>query len=203
MFDNSGKSALSRRVFVGQLAAGAAVTLAAGAGTARALTRREASSGAARSQDLTGNPPLDVAVDHPHDVVEGADPGGTPPMELLRPLTIGSSVAGGWRVAELSGVRNGSCVLTLQNEKGRTHRVHVCRNDGRPQGLIHTERLDLFVMNGGQGDLPTEEGLAQAVAEVAHVLAANEEERRHEPVMASLMSQAERVQRFAGAAGLR
>ena len=53
-------------------------------------------------------------------------------------------------------------------------------------------------MNGGVGDLPTEEGLAQAVAEVAHVLAANEPNRRHEPVVTALLPHAERVRQFNG-----
>ena len=53
-------------------------------------------------------------------------------------------------------------------------------------------------MNGGQGDLPTEEGFAQAVAEVAHVLAANESDRRHEPVVTALLPHAERVRLFSG-----
>ena len=112
-------------------------------------------------------------------------------------------VVRGWHVAGLTGVVNGSCVLTLENERGRAHRVHLCRNDGRPHGLVYTKRVDLVVMNGGQGDLPTEEGLAQAVAEVAHVLAANENQRRLEPVVTALLPQTERVQRFAGAAQLR
>jgi hypothetical protein len=125
------------------------------------------------------------------------------PWELLRPLALGSVVAHGWRVAGLTGVVDGSCVLTLQNERGRAHRVHLCRNDGRPQGLVYTNRLDLVVMNGGQGDLPTEEGLAQAVAEVAHVLAANERDRLHENLVTALLPQADRVQQFATAARLR
>jgi hypothetical protein len=91
--------------------------------------------------------------------------------------------------------------LTLENERGRAHRVHICRNDGRPQGLVYTKRFDLVVMNGGQGDLPTEEGFARAVAEVAHVLAANERGWQQEPV--ALLPHAERVQRFADAAQLR
>ena len=126
-----------------------------------------------------------------------------PPWEMLRPLALGSALARGWRVAGLTGVLDGSCVLTLENERGRTQRVHVCRNDGEPQGLVYTERLDLVVMNGGLGDLPTEEGLAQAVAAVAHALAANEGKRRHEEVMSTLLPQAERVKRFAAAAVLR
>jgi hypothetical protein len=130
-------------------------------------------------------------------------PDAPPPWELLQPLTKGSVVAHGWRVAEVSAVVDGSFVLTLENRRGRSHRVHVCRNEGRPQGLVYTKQLDLVVMNGGKGDLPTEEGLAQAVAEVAHVLAANEGKWRRAPLMTALLSQAERVKKFGIAAKLR
>jgi hypothetical protein len=106
-------------------------------------------------------------------------------------------------VAGLTGVADGSCVLTLQNARGRTQRVHLCRNQGTPQGLVYTTQFDLVVMNGGQGDLPTDEGFAQAVAAVAHVLAANEGERRHEPVVSALLPHGERIARFASAAQLR
>jgi hypothetical protein len=109
---------------------------------------------------------------------------------------MGSEVANGWRVAGLTGAVDGSCVVTLQNERGRALRVHVCRNDGRPQGLVYTRRFDLVVMNGGQGDLPTEEGFAQAVAELAHVLAANEVDPRQASVVAALMPHSERVHQF-------
>jgi hypothetical protein len=120
-----------------------------------------------------------------------------PPWDLLRPLTVGSVLAHGWQVADLAGATDGSCVLTLRNQRDRAHRVHVCRNDGHPQGLVYTDRLDLLVMNGGQGDLPTEEGLAQAVAEVAHVLAANESCRQQDAVVMALLPHAERLSRFA------
>jgi hypothetical protein len=104
-------------------------------------------------------------------------------------------------VTELSAVTNGSCVLTLENARGRAHRVHLCGNAGSPQGLVFTNHLDLVVMNGGQGDLPTDEGFAQAVAEVAHVLASNE--RQQPEVLAALLPHGERVSRFTGAAQLR
>ena len=48
--------------------------------------------------------------------------------------------------------------------------MHLCRNDGRPHGLVYTKELDLVVMNGGASDLPTEESFAQAVAEVGEVV---------------------------------
>lgn len=204
------KSALSRRAFVGRLAAGAAALCAAGAGTAQALSGRQGSRATA-----DGAHPLPVLPHAPAGAPEvapaeseatnqgGARPNTPPPWALLQPLALGSAVTHGWRVAELSGVADGSCVLTLQNERGRAHRIHLCRNDGRPQGLVHTSRFDLLVMNGGQGDLPTDEGLAQAVAEVAHVLAANEDDRQHQPLLAALLPQAERVQLLTAAASLR
>jgi len=124
-----------------------------------------------------------------------------PPWQMLQPLKEGAVVAAGWRVAALSEIQHGSCVLTLENQRGRSHRIHLCRNDGRPQGLVYTERVDLVVMNGGQGELPTEEGLAQAVAAVAHVLASNE--GRHTEVLTALLPQSERAQLFAQSAALR
>jgi hypothetical protein len=130
-------------------------------------------------------------------------PDTPPPWELLAPLALGSEVGHGWRVADLSSVVDGSCVLTLENERGRTHRVHLCGNDGKPQGLVHTKRMDLVVMNGGRGDLPTEEGLAQAVAQVAHVLAANEAKWQSAPVVTALLPQAERERQYGTAAKLR
>jgi hypothetical protein len=193
------KPALSRRVFVGRLAAGAAVTLAAGVGTAKALTPRTESVGGAKATDLPTTAPQ--SAQFPHDVVQGAEAGGPPPWELLHPLGAGASVGSGWKIAELTGITNGSCVLTLENAKGRTQRVHLCRNDGSPQGLVYTHRLDLMVMNGGQGDLPTDETLAQAIAEVAHVLAANE--GRNGALVNALLPHAERVEQFASAAKLR
>jgi hypothetical protein len=200
-----GKAALSRRAFVGKLAAGAAVACVAAAGTAEAMVPRQKAAalpGGDGSQVGRETPKSPSA--EPQVASHASEPVlAPPPWELLRPLAMGSLVAHGWRVADLSEVANGSFVLTLQNERGRSHRIHLCRNDGRPQGLVYTEQLDLVVMNGGQGDLPTEEGLAQAVAEVAHVIAGNERDRRHRALVTALLPQAERVQRFAAAARLR
>jgi hypothetical protein len=194
---NDEKSTLSRRAFVGRLAAGAAVAVAAaGAGRAQA---KSGPGDLARAGEIGAEiEPRTAASAEPLGTEQGSLPA---PWELLHPLGLGSVVAHGWRIGGLSEAVDGSCVLTLENQRGRRHRVHICRNDGRPQGLVYTERFDLVVMNGGQGDLPTEEGFAQSVAEVAHVLAMNES--RQESVAAALMPHAERVERFAAAAKLR
>ena len=201
---------LSRRTLVGRLAAGAAVAWVGNVGLPKAAAARETAEGASGAAQNAAQVAPDAAraalALHPAEEVVTAPtvaidaatvPGVPPPWELVRPLAPGAKLGRGWYLAELSGVADGSCVLTLRNARGRTQRVHLCRNSGHPQGLVYTERLDLVVMNGGQGDLPTEEGLAQAVATVAHVLAANE--AAHQPVVTALLPQSERVRRFAGA----
>ena len=198
---------LSRREMVRKLAAGAAgatVVWAASAKQASAtLTRSTANAqiGTGPNGSAAGEPPQTADVPMPLPEQAKASPPEPvapppPPWDLLRPLAAGSIVAHGWRVTDLSSPEGGACVLTLQNQRGRAYRVHLCRNDGRPQGLVYTNALDLVVMNGGRGDLPTEEGLAQAVAEVSHVLAANESSWRHEPASATLLPHAERIRRF-------
>jgi hypothetical protein len=122
-----------------------------------------------------------------------------PPWGLVSPLAAGAELAHGWRLAELGPVKDGACVVTLQNAAGRTRRVHLCRNAGSPQGLVYTRRVDLVVMNEGYGDLPTEEPLAQAVAALAHVIAANEG-TTSAALFTALLPHAARVERFAAAA---
>jgi hypothetical protein len=184
---------ISRRELIGKAAVGAtaALTVSAaltGVAAARAVpaTRNAADD---RDGRKAGPPPA-----------ESAAVASSPPWELLSPLAAGAVLGHGWRLADLSPVRDGACVVTLQNARGRAHRVHLCRNDGTPQGIIYTRRVDLVVMNEGHGDLPTEEGLAQAVAELAHVIAANEA-KAPEGVVAELLPHAERLRRFAAAEG--
>jgi hypothetical protein len=183
---------LSRRELIGKAAVGAtaALTLSAAAGAAVASTR---ALEAATTDTATGRDGGPVAPS-PDDAAAS----GPPPWELLSPLSAGAEVAHGWRVADLSPVTDGACVVTLQNARGRSHRIHVCGNDGTPQGIVYTRRVDLVVMNEGKGDLPTEEHLAQAVAKLAHVIAANEATRADQ-IVAGLLPHAERLRRFAAA----
>lgn len=193
---------LSRRELVGKLAAGAAgaaVLVAAGGHTDTAVASTQSPS-----RDENTTPELLAASDTAPNATTEVPPPATapPPWELLQPLSLGAAVAQGWQLSDLSGPAAGACVVTLQNERGRVQRVHICRNDGRPRGLVHTARFDLVVMNGGQGDLGTEEHLAQAVAAVSHVLAANEDSANAD-LMAALLPHSERLQQFSDAWTLR
>jgi hypothetical protein len=188
---------LSRRKFIGKAAVGAVGALALGAartGIASTGVPHAAREACAHGPDGAADVPDGHATaPPPADAAPIASP---PPWQLVSPLAAGAMVAAGWHLAELSPVRDGSCVATLQNESKRSHRIHLCRNDGTPQGLVYTRRLDLVVMNGGQGDLPTEEGLAQAVAALAHTVAANEA-KAADQFYADLLPHQERVRRFA------
>jgi len=192
------RTMLSRRELIGKAAVGATAALT--------LTAAGAAVASARAPHaLTDNPTADPAGERDGrnagpPPTESAAVASPPPWELLSPLVAGSLVGHGWRLVDLGPVQDGSCVVTLQNERGRSHRVHLCRNDGSPQGLVYTRRVDLVVMNEGHGDLPTEEGLAQAVAGLAHAVAANEAQVA-DGVLAELLPHAERLRRFASADG--
>jgi hypothetical protein len=186
---------LSRRVFVGRLAATAAV-----AGAVTTIGSRAQALGAAAPAVAPPRPGTPAAASAVSDTVTPPT-AAPPPWELVAPLTAGAALGHGWQVGALSPVQAGSCVLTLAHESGRTHRVHLCRNAGRPAGVVHTAEVDLLVMNGGGGELPTDEGLAQAVATVAHAVARNESAARVTEV--GLLAHAERVERFGTSAQLR
>ena len=189
---------LSRRELGGKVAVGAAALLAAGAaraslGSVAGISQSPVETGPTDIMDVQNSPD---SGDHEPDQVVAVEPEpaatvvAPPPWELLAPLALGSTVAHGWTLAGFTGAVDGTCVVTLENGRGRQNRVHICRNAGDPNGLVYTRNFDLVVMNGGKGDLPTEESFGQAVAELAHVLAANE---GSSTVVASLMPHAERM----------
>ena len=184
---------LSRRELIGKAAVGAAAAVAVSAARTGVASARAVP---AETSDPAHGGEGRNAVLPPAASVVSTSP---PPWELLSPLGAGSVVGHGWRLVGLGPVQHGSCVVTLQNARGRSHRVHLCRNDGNPQGIIYTRRVDLVVMNEGYRDLPTEERLAQAVAALAHVIAANEA-TVPDRCLAELLPHAERLRRFAAAA---
>jgi hypothetical protein len=191
---------LTRRDLIAKAAVGAAAAVAVGAvRTGFAATRPLDDPSADPARPDPAAKPEPVAKAEPAAKPDAPAPqkdAAPPPWGLVAPFTAGTVVAHGWRLVDLSPVRDGSTVVTLQNQRGRAHRVHLCRNDGSPQGLVYTRRIDLVVMNQGYGDLPTEEHFGQAVAKLAHAVAANEAALADE-VFAALSPHAARVERFA------
>jgi hypothetical protein len=193
---------LSRRTLIGKAAVGAAAALAVGAARTGVAATRPLEGAAGDPADPTGAPVSDRAegegpLPSQMDAALDAAPA---PWALVAPFTAGSVVAHGWQLGDLTPVRDGSAVVTLQNERGRAYRIHLCRNDGSPEGVIHTRQVDFVVMNQGYGELPTEEHFGQAVAALAHAVAGNEATVADD-VFAALLPHSERVQRFASVEG--
>ena len=103
-----------------------------------------------------------------------AGKGSAAPWALLAPLSKGSSVGKGWQIANLTAVRGGASVLSLRHARYGEARVHICALNGPAQGLSHTRLLDFVLMDGGNGNLRTNEGLARVVAGIAQKVAQNE-----------------------------
>ena len=121
-----------------------------------------------------------------------------PPWWLIDPLTAGTSLGRGWRVEELSAVQEGASVLTLSHRDGRIARVHICAREGRPQGVACTGLFDFVLMDGAQGDRPTEESLGRVLRQVAR-RARRAEQRVGEDelrMVVGLRSHPERVARY-------
>ena len=97
-----------------------------------------------------------------------------PPWWLLAPLEAGTRIGREWRVADLSAIAQGATILSLAHRDGRTARVHICARRGQPRGLAHTGLFDLVLMDGGQGDLPTDESLGRVLKQVARRIRRNE-----------------------------
>jgi hypothetical protein len=193
---------LSRRELIGKAAVGAAAAVVVGGSvrTGAAATRPLWVSTDAPG-DATDAPAVAREGQHALDpAADAAVNAAPPPWALVAPFGAGAVVAHGWQLVDLTPVQDGSAVVTLQNERGNAQRIHLCRNDGNPQGLVSTRRVDLVVMNQGYGELPTEEHFGQAVAALAHAIAANEA-TVSDGVFAALLPHAERVQRFAAVEG--
>lgn len=195
---------LSRRTLIGKAAVGAVAALAVGAagsvGQAATRPRRTGAAPGAGPDEVPAEAfgPADVTAEESTAEVVARAPQAPAPWALVAPLAAGAEVAHGWTLVDLTPVQDGSAVVTLQNGRGHAQRIHLCANDGTPQGLVFTRRVDLVVMNQGYGELPTDEPLGQAVAALAHAIAANEG-RVADEVFATLLPHRERVERFAAA----
>ena len=97
-----------------------------------------------------------------------------PPWWILSPLQRGSRLKNGWAVKDLSGVRKGAAVLTVEHSRFGTSEVHLCTHEGKPKGVVHTALVDLVVMDGGDGDKATNESLGRMLMDLAQRMHRNE-----------------------------
>jgi hypothetical protein len=90
---------------------------------------------------------------------------------LFEPVKAGGPAGFGWFVEAISPSIDGAVFLNLVHESGATARVRVCRRDGQPVGVAHTDRLDFVIMRRSG---PTEETLGRAVLAIAAAGANNQ-----------------------------
>lgn len=121
--------------------------------------------------------------------------------KLIAPLAVGARLVGGWSITSIGTVESGAAVLTLKSDQGRSQRVHICRRGEDSGGLSRTADFDLVVMNGGVGDLPTEENLAHAVAELGRAIVRNEGSPEMVALRDALSTHTERLALFSGMDG--
>jgi hypothetical protein len=96
------------------------------------------------------------------------------PWCLMAPLTKGESLGKGWRLANLSAVKSGAAIMTLNHPSQGQARIHICALAGPSRGLTHTHLLDLVLMDGANGERRTQEGLARVVKGISNRIAKNE-----------------------------
>ena len=101
-------------------------------------------------------------------------PDGPAPWWLIAPMSLGTSLGHGWYVQGLDAVKRGASVLTLRHVSGKSSRVHLCAHRGSPQGVAHSELVDLVLMDGGTGTQQTDEGLGRVVMGIGERIRRNE-----------------------------
>lgn len=115
---------------------------------------------------------------------------------LLAPARAGFELGCGWRADRLERGQ-GALTLTLDHPDRGEARVAICYHQGAPRGLAHTELLDLILMDGGDGDRPTEESVGVVLMKLAQVIGENEVGGAIPGAkLASLLTHDERVKRF-------
>src|SRR4029453_15741074 len=116
---------LSRRELIGKGAVGAATAVALSAATAAATTSHRDVNAVPGDPAVPANGPDGQASSPSPAAAEVAASSAPPPWGLVGPLAPGAPRAARWGPAELGMVRDGACVVTLQNERGRARRVHL------------------------------------------------------------------------------
>ncbi len=117
-----------------------------------------------------------------------------PPWWLLAPLAAGDAIGGGWRLLSLSAVTRGAAVLTVRHHSGQSASIHLCAWQDRPRGLAHSALLDLLLMDGGDGEHQTDEGLGRALMGLAKRIQRNEIEAAADIApLARMLTHTERV----------
>ncbi|MEZ4220102.1 MAG: hypothetical protein R3B13_04165 [Polyangiaceae bacterium] len=95
------------------------------------------------------------------------------PGELLRPLAAGSRL-GAWHVQEVLPLTDGAVSVLLRDEAGSEFQLDVCARDPGASAPGQSEHFAVFVVNRGDGAVPTHESHGLAAMALADVIRGNE-----------------------------
>jgi hypothetical protein len=112
-------------------------------------------------------------------------------QELLSPLKVGSAFAR-WTVAAIHPLADGAIIMTVRAQDGHEFNLEVLARDASPfaqRPPAETGELAIYVCNGGDGWLPTQEEQGLAAMTLAQMLESNGKGAR----VPGLMTHSERV----------
>lgn len=93
---------------------------------------------------------------------------------LIAPLKVGSEIAG-CRVEKIGEVSQGAVGLVLSDRSGQLFGIEVCARDAEaPRSPAETAKFQLYVVNEGDGSVPTIEEHGLAAMNIALVIRKNE-----------------------------
>lgn len=115
------------------------------------------------------------------------------PWWLITPFYAGSALGHGWTLRQLEPIRHGAAVLVLEDSLGRAARVHLCRRCDVQRGIAASKKLDFVLMNGADGQQPSDEQLGLVLMSLARRIAWREGDS---PAPAELLTHEERLARY-------
>lgn len=95
---------------------------------------------------------------------------------LIAPLTVGMKL-GGCTLNKIADVTHGALGILLSDSQGHAFSVEVCaRDEASPPSPAETEKFQLYLVNEGDGSIPTVEEHGIAAMAIASAIRRNERE---------------------------
>lgn len=109
------------------------------------------------------------------------------------PLSVGDTLAGGWKIGALESDHAGGLVVQLVAPDGGTLRALMTRHDVTGTAMASTSKVDVVLLNAGDGQKPTPDDHVAIVRSLAQRIDGNEAAL---PGSKSLLTATERQVRF-------
>ena len=126
-------------------------------------------------------------------VVASAGVSSRPGASLVAPAQVGSSLYG-WTFTEITDVVCGGITVELKSDAGDKVRIAICARETPVRAPVSTAKTELFVVNYGTGETPTNAQHTRAARIVAALIEENETHAKR--ILAELMPLSERVKKY-------